>query len=71
MFMRTKVFDIPVDSIVEFSELLEENELEGTIIGTGEDSEIKVSVNYERENRDVILDLMEMLDGSDDEGNDD
>ena len=70
MFMRTKVFDVPVDSIVEFSELLEENELEGTIIGTGEDSEIKVSVNYERENREVILELMEMLDGGSDDDND-
>lgn len=69
--MRTKVFEVPVNSIVEFTEVLEENELEGTIIGTGEDSEIKISVNYERENRDVILDLMEMLDGSDDDGNDD
>jgi hypothetical protein len=32
--MRTKVFEVPVDSIVEFTEVLEENELEGTIIGT-------------------------------------
>lgn len=71
MLMRTKVFEVPVDSIVEFTEVLEENELEGTIIGTGEDSEIKVSVNYERENRDVILDLMEMLDGESDNDGDD
>ena len=69
--MRTKVFDVPVDSIVEFAEVLEENELEGTIIGTGEDSGIKVSVNYERENREVILDLMEMLDGESENDEDD
>jgi hypothetical protein len=62
--MRTKVFDVPADSIVEFAELLEENELEGTITGVNEDSEISISVNYERENREVILDLMELIDGS-------
>ena len=59
--MRKKVFEVPVDSIVEFVEMLEENELEGSIVGTGEDSEIKVAVSYERENRDIILDLMELV----------
>jgi hypothetical protein len=59
--MRKKVFEVPVDSIVEFTEMLEENELEGSIVGTGEDSEIKVAVSYERENRDIILDLMELV----------
>lgn len=59
--MRKKVFEVPVDSIVEFVEMLEENELEGSIVGTGEDSEIKATVSYERENRDIILDLMELV----------
>jgi len=67
--MRTKEFLVSEDTIVEFSELLEENNLKGTILGVSEDSEIKVQVNYERENRDVILDLMELVDGS--ENNDD
>jgi len=62
--MRKKVFEVPVDSIVEFVELMEENELEGSIVGVGEDSEIKVAVSYERENREVILDLMELVEGS-------
>ncbi len=69
--MRTKAFDVPVDTILEFSELLEEHELEGTITGVNEDSEIMVSVNYERENREVILDLMELIDGQGEEDNDD
>jgi len=59
--MRKKVFEVPVDLIVEFAEVMEEHELEGTIIGVGEDSEIKVAVSYERENRDIILDLMELV----------
>ena len=68
--MRTKVFNVPAETIVEFSEILQENGFEGTITGVGEDSEIEVRVDYERENRGVILDLMELVDGSDD-GDDD
>jgi hypothetical protein len=68
--MRTKVFEVPVDSIVEFAEILEENEFEGTIIGV-EDTELKIRVSYEREDREVILDLMEMIDGSDNDNGDD
>jgi len=63
--MRTKVFNVPADSIVELAELLEENELEGSIIGTEDESEIKVRVNYEREDRTAILDIMEMLENPD------
>jgi hypothetical protein len=65
--MKTKVFEVPVDSMVEFTELLEENELEGTIIGVAEDSEIKISVDYEHEDRGAIFDLMELIDGSEDD----
>jgi len=68
--MRTKVFSVTESAIVEFAELLEENELVGTITGVTEDSEIQISVNYERENRDVILDLMELVDGTNDEDED-
>jgi len=68
--MRTKVFSVTGSAIVEFAELLEESELEGTITGVTEDSEIQISVNYERENRDVILDLMELVDGTNDEDED-
>jgi len=68
--MRTKVFNVTESAIVEFSEILEEHELEGTIKGVTEDSEIQISVNYERENRDVILDLMELVDGTNDEDED-
>ena len=69
--MRTKEFLVSEDTIVEFSELLEENNLKGTILGVSEDSEIKVHVTYERENRDVILDLMELVDGSEDDDDED
>jgi hypothetical protein len=68
--MRTKVFSVTESAIVEFAEVLEENELVGTITGVSEDSEIQISVNYERENRDVILDLMELVDGTNDEDED-
>lgn len=69
--MRSKVFEVPVDSIVEFAEVIGENELEGLIIGTGEDSTISVQVNYEREDSEAIFDLMDMIEGSDEDEEDD
>ena len=65
--MRTKQFNVTEESIVEFSEMLEENNLTGTITGVTEDSEILIDVEYERDKREVILDLMELLEDSDDE----
>lgn len=65
--MRTKQFNVTEESIVEFSEMLEENNLTGTITGVTEDSEILIDVEYERDKREVILDLMELLDGDDEE----
>jgi hypothetical protein len=65
--MRTKKNKVPVDSITEFTELLEDNELKGTIIGVGDDSGIKVSVSYDHEDRGAIFDLMELIDGSEDD----
>lgn len=65
--MRTKQFSVSDESIVEFSEMLEENNLTGTITGVNEDSEIQIDVEYDRDKREVILDLMELLEDSDDE----
>ena len=65
--MRTKQFNVSEESIVEFSEMLEENNLTGTITGVTEDSEILIDVEYERDKREVILDLMELLEDSDDD----
>lgn len=65
--MRTKQFSVSDESIVEFSEVLEENNLTGTITGVNEDSEIQIDVEYDRDKREVILDLMELLDGEEEE----
>jgi hypothetical protein len=65
--MRTKQFNVSEESIVEFSEMLEENNLTGTITGVNEDSEVLIDVEYDRDKREVILDLMELLEDSDDE----
>lgn len=65
--MRTKTFNVPTDSMVEFAEVIEENQLQGIIAGVTEDEEIIVNVEYERDQRDTILDLMELLEIDEDE----
>ena len=50
-------FEIKQENIVEFSELVGENDLENTIMGTTDDGNILIDVYYSRENRDAIADI--------------
>jgi hypothetical protein len=59
--MRKKSFEVPVDSMIEFAEVIEENQLMSQIVGTNDEDDIMVEVEYERSQRDAILDLMELL----------
>jgi len=62
--MKSRTFNVPVDSTVEFAELLAEYNLEGVIIGTDEEDELLVKVDYEpEENSQAILELIEHLEG--------
>jgi hypothetical protein len=65
--MRTKQFDVPADTIVEFAEVLEENEMRNSILGVNSEGEIQVEVEYDREERSGILELMELMDEEDEE----
>jgi adenosine/AMP kinase len=65
--MRTKQFDVPADTIVEFAEILEENEMRNSILGVNGEGEIQVEVEYDREERSGILELMELMDDEDEE----
>jgi len=64
--MKTRTCEVHVDSIVEFAELLEENNLSNTIHGTNEDDEIIIDVHYESGERQAVFKLMELLDPEDD-----
>lgn len=65
--MRTKNLEVSMDSIIGFTELLGDNELEGTIMAMGNDSGIKISVSYDLEDRGSISYLMELIDSSDED----
>lgn len=60
--MKQRTFNVPADLSIEFAKLLGEYDLEGIIIGTNEDDELLVKVEYEpEEDSQVILEIMEHL----------
>ena len=60
--MRTTQFEIPLDAMQGFAELLEEHSITNEITGTNGDGEIVVEVNYEESERDAIMQLNEFMD---------
>jgi hypothetical protein len=56
--MKIKRFEIPVEHMIEFAELLVDNELTNEIVDT-DDSEIVVEVQYEPDERDAVFNLTE------------
>lgn len=57
----TTEFTVPTDSIVEFSDILAENELTNEIIGTTEDNEIIVQVEFNKSDFDAVEQLEELV----------
>jgi hypothetical protein len=65
--MKTRTFEVPADSMVEFAELLDESNLSNTIHGTNEDDEIIIDVHYESGERQAVFKIMELLGPEDDD----
>jgi hypothetical protein len=57
--MKKKTFEIPVENILEFAELVVENELANEITGTTDDDEIIFEVQYEPSEREAVFTLTE------------
>ena len=53
-------FEISTETITEFAEIIEEFEIQNTITGTSEDSNILIDVTYSRNDREAI-DILETL----------
>jgi hypothetical protein len=64
--MKTKTFEVPVDSIIEFAEIIGDNGLENTMQGINDENEIIVDVHYEWNERQAVFELTELLDPDDD-----
>ena len=66
--MKTRTFNVPIDSTVVFAELIAEYDLEGIIIGRNEDDELLVKVEYEpEEHSQAILEMIEYIENLDSE----
>nr|WP_319398794.1 hypothetical protein [uncultured Carboxylicivirga sp.] len=69
--MKSRTFNVPADSSVDFAELLEEYGLEGFITGRNDDNELLVRVEYDpQEDSEAILEIMEQLEDLDEEDED-
>ena len=54
--------DIPQDIMTDTAEMIEENEIEATIIGTGNDEDcVRIGFEYPSEKRSVIVEILEMI----------
>ena len=60
--MKTKELNVPQEIIEEFADLLAENNITNEIQGTTEDGDIIIRVEYEKEERQAIFELMELID---------
>jgi hypothetical protein len=67
--MRTKEFEVPIDIIAEFSAALDEHSLTNEINGVNDEGEILIEISYEKNERESILVLMELLDDYEEENN--
>lgn len=61
--MRTKQFDVPVELIREFSEIIERHELFAKLQGVTEDGELMVEVDYETTEQGAgVMELIDTID---------
>jgi hypothetical protein len=69
--MKTRTFQVPADSMVEFAGIIEEHDLVNEVTGVNEDEEVLIDVHYDKEDKEAIFELMMLLDPEDeDEDND-
>jgi len=59
--MKTKEINVPVICIAEFADLLAEYDLTNEIMGSTEAGEIIVEVQYEKEERQAVFELLELV----------
>jgi len=60
--MKKRKFEVTPDQMADFAEMLAELELDNDIAGKTEDGDIIIHVFYERDDSDKVLELMEWLD---------
>ena len=71
--MRTREFYVPLDKLIEFAQVIDENEITNSITGVTDDDEIIIEVEYEKSELEIIQGLEDLIysDDEDDEESDD
>ena len=67
-----KEYNVPLNSIIEFAEIIAENELDNEILGITDNDELIVEVLFEKSEFDAVAQLEELVESeqdTDDEGN--
>jgi len=60
--MRWRTFMVPVDLMIEFAGVIEENALENTIDGANsDDDEIELQIGYEAEQKKLMHKLQDLI----------
>jgi len=60
--MRTRQFEIPQELIADFFTTAEQEELEIELLEVNEDDELVVEIQYKNDERDSVMNLVELLD---------
>jgi len=60
--MRERIFEVPVDLMTEFAEILDTQGMDNVIEGVTEDGDIEVRVDYEPEQKQAINKIHDMID---------
>jgi len=61
---------VPSDLMPEVADLIEENEIDNSIMGA-DDELIVISVSYHEQDRSIIMEILELIEDYDDDDEDD
>jgi hypothetical protein len=59
--MKTKELVVPTEIIMEVAKMLGENEVTNEIVGATDGEEIIIQVTYDRDERDVISEIKDLI----------
>mgnify|MGYP001329480381 CR=1 FL=1 len=68
--MRQMEIKVPSDLMPEVADLIEENEIDNSIMGA-DDELIVISVSYHEQDRSIIMEILELIEDYDDDDEDD
>lgn len=69
--MRSRTFEVPLDVMGEFAQIVDDHELTNELNGVAENGDIIVNVDYEAAEKDVIDELHELVDQHNDDREED